>query len=231
MLSHLVFFFTIWFLWPRELDGYSVGRDGRPSVPDYAMVNARYVSVKAGHLEMEAKAKEAAFNMLTHQMIAKNVVALLYNKSDQRTIVTGENAIFRMDERHLHMRDNVQSLSPDGFLMKGPEVNYDLAKRLVTAPKPIEGETFEREVLVWGDRAEAPLDENKIHLIGNARTVFTEKKRGITKIRGESAVMDRNESKVTYFQKVKVEQDKIIGTSETADLYYSDLDRTCAMWR
>lgn len=224
-LSHVVLFLTIWFLWPRELDGYSVGRDGRASVPDYAMSNARYVSVKEGRVEVETRAKEAAFNMLTHRMEAKNVISLLYNKNDQRTVVTADNATFQMDERQLLLRDNVQMLSPDGFLMRGPEVNYDMNKRLVNAPQPVAGETFAREVLVWGDRAEAPLDENKIHLIGNARSVFTEKKRGVTHIRGDSAVMNRDESKVTFHRDVKVDQDKIVGTSESADLFYSSVDK------
>lgn len=224
-ISSLVLLLTTWFLWPAELDGYSVGRDGRASVPDYAMTNARYVSVKSGRLEVETRIKEAAFNLQTHKMDAKNVVALLYNSSDQRTIVTADRGTFLMDQRELHLRDNVNTLSPDGFLMKGPEVNYNIGKRLITAPQPVEGETFEKEVLVWGDRAESPIDENKIHLIGNARSVFTEKKRGLTKIRGESAVMDRTESKVTFVKNVKVEQDKVVGTSETADLFYSGQDK------
>lgn len=225
VLSQVVFFLTICFFWPRELDGYSVGRDGRASVPDYAMANARYVSVKSGRVEVETRAKEAAFNMVTHQMEAKSVVSLLYNKYDQRTVITADNATFLMDERRLQLRDNVQTLSPDGFLMRGPEVHYDMNKRIVTAPQPVEGETFEREVLIWGNRAESRLDENKIHLYGDARSLFTEKKRGITKIRGDSAVMDRDKAKVTYHKNVKVNQDEVVGTSESADLYYSSVDK------
>lgn len=224
-ISSVLLFLTIWFLWPRELDGYSLGRDGKATVPDYAMANARYVSVKEGRVEVETRAKEAAFNMANHTMEAKGVVSLLYNGSDERTIVTGDFATFRMNERELHLRENVQTLSPDGFLMRAPEAIYSVNKRLLVAPKPVEGETFEREVLVWGDRAEAPIDENKIHLIGNARSVFTEKKRGLTKIRGESAVMDRTESKVTFQKNVKVEQDRTVGTSQSADLFYSSSDK------
>jgi|GEM_PF-7071967 len=224
-ISSVLLLLTIWFLWPAELDGYSLGRDGRASVPDYAMTNARYVSVKSGRLEVETRIKEAAFNLQTHKMDAKHVVALLYNSSDQRTIVTADRGTFLMNERELHLQDNVNTLSPDGFLMRGPVVNYNIGKRLITAPQPVEGETFEKEVLVWGDRAESPIDENKIHLIGNARSLFTERKRGITKIRGDSAVMDRTESKVTFQNHVKVEQEKVVGTSESADLFYSSAEK------
>lgn len=224
-LSSFILFFTVWFLWPRDLDGYSLGRDGKATVPDYAMANARYVSVREGKVEVETHAKEASFNLFTHTMDAKNVVTFLYNSKDERSIITGDYATFLMNERELHLRENVQSLSSDGFLMRAPEAIYYLNKRLVMAPKPVEGETFEREVLVWGDRAEAPLDQQKIHLYGNARSQFTEKKRGLTKIRGDSALMERSEDKITFFQNVKVEQDQTVGTSESADLYYSSADK------
>lgn len=224
-LTSLALFLTICFLWPRELDGYGLGRDGKATVPDYAMANARYVSVKEGHVEVETYAKEATFNLFTHTMEARNVVSLLYNSSDQRTIVTGDRATFRMDERELRLLDHVQTLSPDGFRMRAPEAVYQLNKRLLVAPQPVEGETLEREVLVWGDKAEAPIEENKVHLLGNARATFTERKRGLTKIRGDSAVMDRTESKVTFSKNVKVEQEKTVGTSESAGLFYSSADK------
>jgi LPS export ABC transporter protein LptC len=223
--SSAILFLTIWFLWPRELDGYTLGRDGRASVPDYAMANARYVSVKAGKLEVETRAQEASFNMHTGTMDAKSIVAFLYNQAGQRTITTADHGSFLMNERELRLRDNVQTLSPDGFLMKGPVVHYNLNKRLVTAPEPVEGETFEREVLVWGNRAESRLDENKVHLIGNARSHFTEKKHGLTKIRGDSAVVNRDEDKVTFHDNVRVDQDKVVGTSQAADLFYSNSDK------
>jgi LPS export ABC transporter protein LptC len=223
--SSAILFLTIWFLWPRELDGYSLGRGGRASVPDYAMTNARYVSVKAGKLEVETHSQEASFHMNTGTMEATKVVAFLYNQSGQRTVTTADHGTFVMGERELRLRDNVTTLSPDGFLMKGPEVHYNLNKRLVTAPQPVAGETFEREVLVWGNRAESLLDENKVHLIGNARAHFVEKKRGLTKIRGDSAVMDRGEDKVTFRENVKVDQDKVVATSESADLFYSNRDK------
>jgi LPS export ABC transporter protein LptC len=225
LASGILLFLTIWFLWPRELDGYSLGRDGKSAVPDYSMTRAHYVSVKAGKLEAETFAKEAAFNITLHRMDAKNVVALLYNSADQRTIVTADFAAFLMDERELHLQDNVQALSADGFLMRGPEAVYSLNKRVLAASRPVEGETFLKEVQVWGDRAVAPIDENKVNLYGNARSLYHEPKHGPTRIRGDSAVLDRAAEKVTYFKHVKVEQEKVLGTSETADLFYSREDR------
>ncbi len=221
LVSYGVLFLTVWFLWPRELDGLTILRDGRSAVPDYSMTNAHYVSVKAGRLEAETRAKEAAFNLTTRRMDAKNVVAFLYNANDQRTIVTADHATFLMDDRVLHLNDNVNSLSPDGFLLMGPEATYSMNKRLMTAAQPIEGETFEKEVQVWGDRAEAPLDENKIYLYGNARALYQEDKHGATRVRGDSAVVDRAQEKVTFVKNAKVEQEKVVGTGENADLYYS----------
>src|SRR5205085_822239 len=101
-LTYAALFFTFWFLWPRELDGTGSGL-ARTAVPDYAMTNAHYVSVKAGRLELETHAKEAAFNLTTHRMNAKSVVTFIYNSGDERTIVTADRAEFRMDERVLQL--------------------------------------------------------------------------------------------------------------------------------
>ncbi|HEY8278883.1 MAG TPA: LPS export ABC transporter periplasmic protein LptC [Bdellovibrionota bacterium] len=224
-LSYGLLFLTIWFLWPRELDGYSVGRDGRTAVPDYSMVNAHYISVKAGRVEAETFAHDAAFNMTTHRMDAKTVVALIYNEAEQRTVVRADHANFLMDDRILHLTDNVHTLSPDGFLMKGPEATYNMGKRLLTASQPIEGETFMKEVQIWGDSAEAPMNENKVYLKGNARALYQERRHGATRIKGETAVMDRAQQKVTFEKNVKVEQEKTVGTSQAADLFYSKEDK------
>jgi LPS export ABC transporter protein LptC len=223
-LSCAVLFLTIWFLWPRELDSSNAGVS-RASVPDYSMTNAHYVSVRAGHLEVETHAKQASFNLTTHRMDARQVVSLVYNSDDERTVITADRARFQMDERILHLEDNVNSLSPDGFLLQGPEAVYNLNKRLLSAPRPVTGHTFDKDVLVWGDRAEAPLDEKKVHLIGDARALYHEAKHGPTRIRGDAAVLDRAEEKVTFQKNVKVEQDKVTGTSETADLFYSGRDK------
>lgn len=221
----VVLFFTIWMLWPRELDGISLGREGRSSVPDYSMTNAHYVSVKAGRLEVETRAKEAAFNLTLNRMEGKNMVALMYNVNDERTVVTADQATFLMDQRLLHLRDNVQALSPDGFLLKGTESTYDMNKRVLTSSAPVEGESFLQEMRVWGDRAEAPIDQNKMYLYGNARSLYQEPKHGATHIRGDEAIVDRAESKVTFHKNAKVEQEKVVATGENADLFYSKREK------
>jgi LPS export ABC transporter protein LptC len=223
-LTYFALFLTIWFLWPRELDTSNSGI-GRAAVPDYAMVNAHYVSVKAGRLESETRAKEAAFNLTTHKMEANDLVAFVYNTNDERTIITADHATFLMDQRILHLNDHVQALSPDGFLLTGPEATYNLNKRFLTASLPVQGQTFEKEMQVWGDRAEAPLDENKVNLIGNAIALYQEPKHGETRIRGDSCVLDRTEEKATFLKHVKVEQDDVTGTSDTGELYYSPRDK------
>jgi LPS export ABC transporter protein LptC len=223
-LTAALLFFTVWFLWPRELDGTGSGL-AKSAVPDYSMTSAHYVSVKAGKLELETYAKEAAFNLTTHRMDAKSVVALIYNSADERTVVTADRAEFRMDERVLKLNDNVNSLSPDGFLLQGPEVIYTMKNRLLVAPSPVYGQTFLKEAQVWGDTAEASLDDKKVRLNHNARALYQESKHGATHMRGDSAVMDRVEGKVTFVKNVKVEQENVLATSEIGDLYYSPTER------
>lgn len=225
-LTLLVFFFTIWFLWPRELDGYAVGRDGRASVPDYAMTNARYVSVKAGRVEIESQAQEAAFDFNSRRMDAKIVTAYFYNAQEQRTKVTADRAFFYTEpNRRIHLLDNVHSVSPDGFELTGPEAEYFTEKRFFVAPQPVEGQMQDETMKLWGNRAESNLDESKVHLIGDARSHYMEPKQGLTKIRGDRAVLHRDKEKVDFHENVKVEQEKTVGTSDNAELFFSKKEK------
>jgi LPS export ABC transporter protein LptC len=220
-----VLFFTIWFLWPRELDGLTMLREGQGATPDYAMSNARYVSVKAGKVEVESTAQEAIYDLHQARMDAKNVVAHFYNENAEKTKVTADQAFFYQKDRRVHLLGNVHSESPDGFHTKGPEAEYFVDKRFMVAPQPIEGVTEDGTLTVWGNRAESNLDERKVHLMGDARTHFIEPKRGLTKVRGDRAVMDRTIDKVVFYENVKVEQDKTTGTGERADIFYQSQNR------
>lgn len=220
-VSQLLLLFTVWFLWPRELDGYVLGKDGRASVPDYAMTNARYVSVKEGRLEMESFAQDAVFDLRARRMDANSVRMNFYNAAAQKTEVTGDRAVFFMDERRVNLLGNVKSLSPDGFRLEGPEARYSMATRFFMAPQPVEGWTQDNTMRVWGDRAESRLDERKIYLYGNARAHYTEPKRGLTKVRGDKAMLDRESEEVKFEKDVIVEQDKITATGQQASLLYA----------
>lgn len=225
LAAALALFLSLWFLWPMELDGFAPGRDGRLSVPDYLMTNVRYVSVKDSKIEMESQSRDAAYDLATRRMDAKDVTAYFHNARDEKTELKADKAFFYMDERRMHLLDNVRSRSPDGFLMRGPEAEYKMDGRLLTAPRPVEGEMENNSMRLWGDSARSAIDERTVHLNGNARAEFQDKKRGLTKIRGETAVMDREKSQVTFRDKVRVDQDKIVGTSHVAHLFYSPQER------
>lgn len=224
-LSTLVFFLTICFLWPRELDGFTPGRDGRLAVPDYAMTNAHYVSVQEGRVELESFSQDAAYDLAQRRMDAKIVTAYFYNQLQQKTEVKADRASFYLDDRRVHLLDNVVSISPDGFVMRGPEAIYKVLGRVLTAPQPIAGEMKDNSMKVWGDKAESALDERKMELIGNAIAHFQEKKRGLTKIRGDRALVDREKQLVTFHQNVRVDQDKTVATSSRAELFYSGKEK------
>jgi LPS export ABC transporter protein LptC len=221
-LTVLVLFLTIWFLWPRDLGGFYSSRvDGSLVMPDYAMSNARYVSVKDGRVEMETQSKDAAFDMASRRMDAKDVTAYFYNDQNQKTKVTADHGEFFMNERRMHLYDNVRSESADGFIMKGPEANYAMDKKLFVAPQPVEGEATDRDMKVWGNRAESDLNDTKIYLLGNARATYIEKKHGLTKVRGDRAEVDRTKEKVFFKEHVQVEQDTTVGTGRFAEFFYS----------
>jgi LPS export ABC transporter protein LptC len=221
-LSALIFFFTVWFLWPREVGGLIIPH-GANNVPDYRMTNAHYISVKEGQVEMETHAEDAQFDIARHRMDAQHIIAFLYNSQHERTIMTADHANFFMDERRLFAHDNVQSLSSDGFLLRTTQATYLVNKRLVEAPEPVEGETLTRDLLVWGNSAEAPLEKRELFLKGNARAQYNQKgqKHGLTNIRGDSATVDRNEASATFLGNVEAKQEDFTGTGERGELFFS----------
>lgn len=226
LLSQLLLFLTLWFLWPRDLDGFIAGRDGRLSVPDYGMENARYVSVREGRLELESFAKDAAFDLRNRRMDARNVRMHFYNLAGEKTVVTGDRAAFHLEGRHMHLEGNVESESPDGFQLRGPEANYWMKQRLFKAPQPVEGWTKDKTLHVWGDRAESNLDDRKVFLYGDARAQYKEPRRGLTKVRGDKATLDRDSEEVKFEKNVRVDQDKLTATGQLATLLYARPART-----
>lgn len=225
LAAYALLFFTIWFLWPRELDGMLLGRDGRANVPDYSMTNARYVSVKQGRVEMESQSQSATFDLVARRMDLKDVTAYFYNQREEKTKVTANAGTYFLEDRRMNLTGDVRSESPDGFLLRGPEAQYFLGRRFLVAPQPVEGETKDQSLRLWGNRAESAIDDRKVHLIGDARAHYVEKKRGLTTVRGDRAELDRDKELAHFQDNVQVVQDKIIATGNAADLYYAKLER------
>ena len=219
--SYIVIVLTVWFLWPRELDSNTGGISGVEEVPEYAMVNAHYVSVKNSRLDLEMYSKEAIFHLQKKQINCNDIIAYFYDDKNERTKVTSTFGTYYMGPRTLNLVGQVDSESPDGFITHGTAADYFVEKKLLIADKPVQGETEDKEIKIWGDRAESNINENKTYLYGNARTHYIEPKRGLTKVRGDSAQLDRNAEEVKFFNNVKVEQENTIGTGQNASLYYS----------
>lgn len=224
-VTALLLFLTVWLLWPQELDGFSGGRDGKLAVPDYAMTNARYVSVKDGRVEMESQARDTIYDLAERKMISKVVTARFFNAAGQVTVVNADEALFLQGERKAFLSGHVRSLSPDGFVINGTKAEYTVDKRFLLAPEPIAGISPEGDVKVWGNRAESFLDQRKLLLVGDARAEFREKKRGLTKIRGDRAELDRDKAEIEFKKNVRVNQDATVGTSDRALISYAPKER------
>jgi lipopolysaccharide export system protein LptA len=94
------------------------------------------------------------------------------------------------------------------------------------ANQPVEGETADGTVKIWGDRAESRIEERKAEFIGNARVHHTQGARGLTKIRGDRAILDRAQEEIWFEKRVQVEQDKVTGNSNRARLSYAPRERS-----
>lgn len=217
----LILFLTVWILWPQELDGFTPGRDGKLAVPDYAMTNARYVSVKDGMLQMESHSKDSAYDLDQRALVSKAVTTKFYNAAGLPTVLTADEATFRQEEQKVLLTGRVRSESPDGFVLEGTHAEYGLEKRFLLAPAPIEGRSKDGALHVWANRAESFLDTRKLSLIGDARAQFQEKKRGLTRIRGDRAEVNRDEEIIEFKANVRTEQDKVVGTSNSAEIRYA----------
>lgn len=220
-LTLAVIFFTLWFLWPRELDSVMMAGDDQLAVPDYAMKNARYVSVRDGVREVESYAVTAAFDLIQRRMQSRDVRVDFYNEKGEVTKVTADKGTYLMDPRNFFLEGNVRAVSPDDFVLTGEEAVYRLSDRVLNSPKPVAGEQQAKNLKVWGDTAETNLNTRKVTLNGDARVHYIERKHGLTKVRGDYALLDRNEERVDFHRNVKVEQDKIVATGGESMLYYS----------
>lgn len=223
--TYAIVLFTIWFLWPRELDG-SNSALGEAVVPDYRMENSRYVSVKDGARQVESYGSKSSFDFIARIMKSDAVTSYFYDSEGKKTVVTGDKGIFFMDQRYFHLIGNVRSESPDGFVITGPEAYYYVNDKRLESPQPTQGVMKDGSLTVWGDRAIGYMDTKILWLYGNARANFLEKKHGISKIRGDKAEMDRVQEKVQFFQNVKVEQENTVGTGETGTLFYTSSDKS-----
>lgn len=220
--SYGIWFLTAWLLWPREMDSIFGYREGLRLVPDYHMVNARYVSVKQGKRELEALSKESNFDFIARKMETDDVTIFTYTGNKKKNKIIGKRGTFFMDERRFVLRGDVLNETlGEGFFAKSQTVNYRLNDHIAETPTLVEIWNEDRSLLMWGDRSRADMDENVMWLYGNARAHYMEPKHGLTKIRADEAEMVGAEDRANFFKNVKVEQDNVLGESSEASLYYA----------
>ncbi|MCO5142811.1 MAG: LPS export ABC transporter periplasmic protein LptC [Oligoflexia bacterium] len=224
-ITAVALFLSLWLFWPRNLDTLISTAKGFAYVPDYVMRDVRYVSVRAGSLEIEMNAKDASFDIEKGTLLAKNIVADLYNQKQEKTLLLSNQGEFFQNEQILHLTGDVHSTSPDGFVVTGPKARYLIEKRFFVAESSIHGFSKDQKLKVWGDRAESRIDDNIIDIIGNARSVTESKKDGATEILGDYAKVYRDTKKVNFRSNVNVKQKEILGESEEAEIFYSDKEK------
>lgn len=221
VLAGTILLGAIWFF-PYELDSTSGSFDASaPSVPEYLMRKMRYVLLTGGKLQTEMFSEESQFRLELQELHSTTVNGNFYNDEGLPTNLKSDFANYLMKKRLLHLKDNVVCETSDHFVMKTPEADYDLNKKFFTANRDVNGYTDKEELKFWSDRAESYVDTKTANLFGNARAEYKEAKQGLTKIRGDRALLDRNGGAVTFFEKVKINQDKYDVDSNSASLFYS----------
>jgi lipopolysaccharide export system protein LptA len=220
--SFTILFFTAWLLWPRELSSLYGYRDGLRLAPDYHMVNSRYVSVKNGKRELEAFSEDSKFDFIARKMEADDVTIYTYKDSVKQNKITAKHGTFFTDERYFILEGDVLNEAlKERYFAKSDRVNYRVNSKLAETPALVEIWNEPRTLLMWGDRSKADLGSNVMWLYGNARAHFKEKRRGLTKIRGDEAELIGPEERANFYKNVTTEQEGIVGTSEEANLFYA----------
>ena len=217
-----IFVVTLWILLPDELDTGMVREQGYSAVPEYMMKNFRYVSVEGEVPQMEMFSDVAYFYIKRQRILGENVTNYFFNAQGERTRVIGDKSIFNMETQVLNLKGNVESLSHDGFLMKSEEADYNVATSFLSTPTPVYGITQDEGMQIWGDRAESNLNENIVKFFGNARGTHDGTMQGMTKIRGDTATLYRDEKRVFFESNVKGNQRDIDLSSEEATLFYGE---------
>lgn len=215
-------FFTTWLLWPTQLDSGMTreATEDYVELPDYHMKTFRYASVKGGRRELEVFSDNAVFFLDKQEAHGDKITAYFYNLTGEKTTLLGNEGVFHMGKQHLRVLGDVKSLSPDGFELQGTVVDYFSEKRLLAAPEPVYGVTQEKDVRIWANRAESEIDTNTVQFWGNVRTEYDTKKQGLMKVASDRAHLDRVGKVATYYDNVKVNQQKMEMTSAEASLYY-----------
>ncbi len=219
-ISLLLLFFSSWLMWPSELDSNILNADGVTSVPDYRMRNSRYVSVQEGKKNVEFYSDQSSFDLVQKQMAADKVTIYFYDPEEQKTKVTANKANFDMTKKIFYLDGNVVSLSPEEFEMKSEQAQYSVQQRLLQVLSPVEGTSKEKDIKVWGDRAESSLVTNIVKLYGHSRTEYNDPHKGLTKISSVNAELLRNDSIANYTNDVNIAQKEIVVTGKNASLYF-----------
>lgn len=220
VFSLLLLFLSFWIMWPSELDSNVLNSEGVTSVPDYRMRNSRYVSVQEGKKNVEFYSDHSTFDLMEKWMTADKAIIYFYDPEEQKTKVTANQATFDMTKKIFYLNGDVVSISPEEFIMKSEKANYFVNLRTIIVPSPVEGVSKEKDMKIWGDRAESSLVTNIVKLFGHARTDYLDPHKGLTKITAENAELLRNDSIANYKNNVTILQKEIVVTGKYASLYF-----------
>lgn len=221
LVASLAIVLAFWFL-PANLDTTIGGASpGTSSVPEYLMHEVRNVQTKEGKLEVEMFADMAEFRLGLEMLKATKVHGDFYNEAGEITKLQSDKADYYMKTRMLHLMGNMVCETSDHFFLRGPLADYDMNRRFLQIPQDVNGNTQDNELKFWSDKGESFIDTKTANLYGDARADYMSKKDGLTKIRGDRALIDRNDQAATFFENVKIRQEKYDIDSRIASLFYA----------
>lgn len=224
-------------------DGTSLA-EGIPKekIPDYSVDRFNYVSTLNGRKNWKLVAAKAFLYNGERIVHSRQVTAYLYDSNDQVTLVKGKEAKYFMDGRDLEIYGQVETLFPDGFLMKSDYMRYHPDERRIVIPVrwPVSGTSGEaktsQRIDFTSHGLESFMERSEVILSENVEVNFVPATSGsatpnTTKIRSDRAVIDRTQQ-ISHFTMgrtkpldkrfVEVMQPTLYARGRRADLSYGD---------
>jgi len=151
-------------------------------IPEYSIFKFDYISTKAGSREWKLEAERANVYRKDRNLLhAQNVTAWLYDAQGVPTIVTGREARYFLNERHLEVYGDVahpvKTTFPDGFMVNSDYLRYLPDERRIVIDdhyknywaKGIGKQDAEKTITFQSLGLEYRMDESKIELPSQVR--------------------------------------------------------------
>jgi LPS export ABC transporter protein LptC len=211
---------------------------GDELIPDYTIEHFSYVSTRQGQPQWKLFSKRAFLYNKEHVVHSKLIQAHLYNPDGGTTLVTGNEARYNTEKKHLEVFGDVKTTFPDGFETMSDYLYYEPPTRKVFVPEKysVQGknrpEDGSQQIYFSSYGLDFSMQQGLIILPKNAVVTLDGQKEQWTKIESDSCFIHRDKNIAEFMMSpsrdiktrfVKITQPSMLMNARRAELNYGDL--------